>query len=125
MADGTAKRVLVVDDDPDNRRVLRRMLAASGATVIEAEDGTQALATLESFRPDLVILDLAMPEIDGWETVRRIKRIPAFSATPIVALTAHALAGDEERARRAGCDEYIAKPCRPAELRERIRQWLG
>jgi two-component system cell cycle response regulator DivK len=125
MTDVASRRVLVVDDDPDNRRVLRRILMAGGATVAEAEDGTQALATLESFRPDLVVLDLTMPEIDGWETVRRIKRIPGFSATPIVALTAHALAGDEERARRAGCDGYIAKPCRPAELRERFRQWLG
>ena len=125
VAASAGKRVLVVDDDADNRRVLSLVLERGGAEVMAAGDGAEALHKLGDFRPDLVVLDLAMPEVDGWEMVRRIKATPGLSSIPIVVLTAHTLLGEEERARTAGCDDYITKPCRPAEIRQRLRPWLG
>src|SRR5437762_2093353 len=104
------KRILIVEDNELNRDVLSRRLAGRGYEVVVAEDGRQGLALAESDRPDLILLDLGLPEIDGWECVRRLRANARTSHIPVVALTAHAMSGDRERALEAGCDEFDTKP---------------
>lgn len=116
--------VLVVDDDPDSRAVAREALTRAGFVVSEACDGIDALASVERNRPDVVLLDLAMPRMDGWETARRMKK-GAAAGIPIVAVTAHALAGDRDRAISAGCDDYLAKPCAPRDVVRKVEQWVA
>ena len=118
------KRILVVEDDPDHRRIVTKVLTREGYDVIEAATGAAAVAAAGEARPDLIIMDLALPGLDGWEASRRIKAAPDSADIPIVALTAFAMRGDEERARAAGCDAYVPKPCRPQTLREVVRQFL-
>ena len=108
--------VLVVEDDPANRVLARRILAGHGYPHAEAADGDDALAQAAARRPDLILLDLSMPGLDGWEVAGRVRRDPALAGVRILALTAHAMRGDRERALEAGCDGYLAKPYRPAEL---------
>ena len=119
-----AKRILVVEDDADNRRIVAKVLTGEGYDVIEVATGAEAVAAVHQQRPDLIIMDLALPGIDGWEASRRIKAAPDSADIPIIALTAFAMRGDEERARAAGCDAYVPKPCRPQTLREVVRQFL-
>ncbi|TMA38243.1 MAG: response regulator [Deltaproteobacteria bacterium] len=119
-----AKRILVVEDDADNRRIVAKVLTGEGYEVIEVATGAEAVAAVHQQRPDLIIMDLALPGIDGWEASRRIKAAPDSADIPIIALTAFAMRGDEERARAAGCDAYVPKPCRPQTLREVVRQFL-
>ena len=119
-----AKRILVVEDDADNRRIVAKVLSGEGYEVIEVATGAEAVAAVHQQRPDLIIMDLALPGIDGWEASRRIKAAPDSADIPIIALTAFAMRGDEERARAAGCDAYVPKPCRPQTLREVVRQFL-
>jgi len=119
-----ARRILVVEDDVDNRRIVTKVLTGEGYDVVEAATGAAALAAVQEQRPDLIIMDLALPGIDGWEASRRIKATPDSADIPIIALTAFAMRGDEERARAAGCDAYVPKPCRPQTLREVVRQFL-
>ena len=119
-----AKRILVVEDDADNRRIVAKVLTGEGYEVIEVATGAEAVAAVHRQRPDLIIMDLALPGIDGWEASRRIKAAPDSADIPIIALTAFAMRGDEERARAAGCDAYVPKPCRPQTLREVVRQFL-
>ena len=116
-------RVLVVEDDEDNRRIVEAALASAGYSVTGVADGKAALEACEAARPDVVVLDLGLPGLDGWETARRLKA--GANPPPILALTAMALPGDEERARRAGCDDVLTKPCRAAELRDRVKRWAG
>ena len=118
-----ACHVLVVEDDADNRRIVETVLDRAGYTVTGVADGADALDACRTRRPDVVVLDLGLPGLDGWETARRLKA--TANPPPIVALTAHALPGDEERARRAGCDDVLTKPCRNAELREKVKRWAG
>ncbi len=108
--------ILVVEDDPTNRMLASRILTASGIEFVEAIDGEQALVLLEGRRPDLVLMDLSLPGIDGWEVTRRIRQNPVLSDLPVLAVSAHAMSGDRERAIKAGCDDYLTKPYRPAEL---------
>jgi len=119
-----ARRILVVEDDADNRRIVTKVLTGEGYEVVEVATGAAAVAAVREQRPDLIIMDLALPGIDGWEASRRIKAAPDCADIPIVALTAFAMRGDEERARAAGCDAYVPKPCRPQTLREVVRQFL-
>jgi len=119
-----AKRILVAEDDLDNRRIVVKVLSACGYETIEATDGNAAVSLARSEHPDLVIMDLAMPGVDGWEASRRLKADAQTADIPIIALTAHAMRGDEERAREAGCDGYLPKPCRPETLRETVRRFL-
>ena len=119
-----ARRILVVEDDVDNRRIVTKVLGAEGYEVIEVATGAAAVAAVHEQRPDLIIMDLALPGMDGWEASRRIKATPDSADIPIIALTAFAMRGDEERARAAGCDAYVPKPCRPQTLREVVRQFL-
>ena len=116
------KRALVVDDDPDSRAIAREALARAGFEVEEAADGIDALSSVERSRPDVVLLDLAMPRMDGWETARRMKK--AGLEAGIVAVTAHALAGDRDKALAAGCDDYLAKAFQLPELRATVARHL-
>jgi two-component system cell cycle response regulator DivK len=119
-----AKRILVVEDDTDNRRIVVKVLTVEGYEVLEATDGRSALATARKEHPDLIIMDLAMPGLDGWQAATQLKSDPKVADIPIIALTAFAMRGDEEKAREAGCDGYLSKPCRPQTIREVVRRYL-
>jgi two-component system, cell cycle response regulator DivK len=119
------KKILVVEDDSDNRRITTKTLAVEGYQVIEAIDGFQALAQAHAEHPDLILMDLALPNLDGWEATRRLKSDPDTRAIPVVALTAVAMRGDEEKARAAGCDDYISKPARPVAIRQIVKKYTG
>jgi two-component system cell cycle response regulator DivK len=119
-----AKRILVVEDDADNRRIVVKVLTMEGYAVLEATDGNAAVGLARSERPDLILMDLALPYVDGWQATRTLKADPACADIPIIALTAFAMKGDDERARQAGCDAYLSKPCRPQTLREVVRSFL-
>lgn len=104
--------VLIVDDQPDNLAIARKVLGFGGAAIHTAENGVQGLAVLETITPSFVLLDLSMPEMDGWEMLRRMREKVETQDIPVIALTAHAMAGDRERVMEAGFDGYIAKPFR-------------
>jgi len=120
-----SKCILVVEDQEDLRGVLRDLLTGSGYTVIEAGDGEAGVAKAKSERPDLVLMDIQMPVIDGYEATRRIKLDPALKPIPIVAVSSFAMKGDEEKARAAGCDHYVTKPYSPMQLLRLIRSFLS
>ena len=119
------KKILVVEDDPDNRRIVAKVLAVEGYNVVEATDGLEALSKVKAENPDLILMDLALPNMDGWEATRQLKADPLTRAIPVVALTAVAMRGDEERARAAGCDDYLSKPARPAAIRAIVMKYTG
>jgi CheY-like chemotaxis protein len=105
------KRILVVEDNLDNRRILVYRLKRIGEfEIIEASNGQEAVDAVEGSPPDLIFMDLKMPVMDGWEATRRIRALDRGRAIPIIALTAQAMAGDEQKALAAGCDDYLAKP---------------
>jgi len=120
-----SKRILVVEDQEDLRGVLRDLLTGSGYIVIEAGDGEAGVAKARSERPDLILMDIQMPVIDGYEATRRIKIEPALKPIPIVAVSSFAMKGDEEKARAAGCNHYVTKPYSPMQLLRLIRDFLG
>ena len=119
------KKILVVEDDTDNRRIVVKTLSVEGYQIIEATDGIQAIAQAHAERPALILMDLALPNMDGWEATRRLKSDPETRSIPVVALTAVAMRGDEEEARAAGCDDYISKPARPMEIRAIVKKYTG
>src|SRR5512144_1051898 len=118
-------RILLVEDNDLNRDMLSRRLQRKGHEVLMAADGMQGILMAESETPDLILLDMSLPVIDGWEAARRLKASPATSGVPIVALTAHAMSGDREKAIAAGCDDYDTKPVDLARLLEKIEAQLG
>jgi two-component system cell cycle response regulator DivK len=118
----TGKRILIVEDQEDLRGVLRDLLTGSG---LEASDGQAGVATAKSDRPDLILMDVQMPILDGYEATRQIKADPALKATPIIAVSSFAMKGDEEKARAAGCDDYVTKPYSAMQLLRAIRGYLG
>ena len=122
----TAPRtVLVVDDNEDNRRILRDLLRlGAGYTVIEATTGEEGVASAKARTPDLILMDIQLPGIDGYEATRRIKGNPATKDIPIIVVTSYALSGDEGKARDAGCDAYVTKPYSPRQLLAKIREYL-
>ena len=120
-----SKCILVVEDQEDLRGVLRDLLSGTGYTVIEAADGEAGAAMAKSERPDLILMDIHMPVIDGYEATRRIKADPALRPTPVVAMSSFAMKGDEEKARAAGCDHCVSKPYSPMQLLKIIRGFLG
>jgi two-component system cell cycle response regulator DivK len=124
-SNATSKSVLLVEDNAHNRKIFSGMLTHAGLRVIEAEDGHQALAAVAADPPDLILMDLSIPGIDGWECARRLKADPKTKAIPIIALTAHAMRGDEERALQAGCDGYLSKPISPKKVAEIVKERLG
>lgn len=119
------KTVLVVEDDPASRRLIRAILGASGVRLCEAEDLGTARALLAEALPDLVLLDMRLRDGDGLQLVRELRADPRTRTLPIVAVTAQALKGDEQRILAAGCDHYLAKPIRTHELRALVEQYLG
>jgi two-component system cell cycle response regulator DivK len=119
-----SKRILVVEDQEDNRQILRDLLSNAGYEMIEAEDGEQALTQAAKHRPDLILMDIQLPIMDGYEATRRLKADPALKAIPIIVVTSYALSGDEAKARAAGCDAYVAKPYSPRALLAKMREYL-
>ncbi|MCC6235657.1 MAG: response regulator [Verrucomicrobiales bacterium] len=117
--------LLLVEDNEMNRDMLSRRLERRGFVVVLAEDGQQALAKAAATRPDLVLMDLSLPVMDGWETTRRFKADPVLRTIPIIALTAHAMSSDERTAREAGCDDFDTKPVELARLLEKIQVLLA
>ncbi|HXQ53551.1 MAG TPA: response regulator [Stellaceae bacterium] len=118
------KRILVVEDHEDNRQILRDLLGAAGFDMVEAHDGESAHPTASAEKPDLILMDIQLPGMDGYEATRRIKGDPALAAIPIIVVTSYALSGDEAKARAAGCDDYVAKPYSPRQLLAKIRGFL-
>jgi two-component system cell cycle response regulator DivK len=120
----TPKRILIVEDTEDNRRIMRDLLSNAGFDIIEAHDGQAAVAAAANYVPDLILMDIQLPVLNGYEAIRRIKADPKLQAIPIVAVTSYALTGDKESARAAGCDRYVAKPFSPRQLLATIRELL-
>jgi len=118
------KRILVVEDQEDNRQILRDLLGSTGYELVEVEDGVQAVAAVAKERPDLILMDIQLPIMDGYEATRRIRSNPDNKSIPIIAVTSYALTGDESKALEAGCDAYVAKPYSPRQLLAKIREYL-
>jgi CheY-like chemotaxis protein len=119
------KKVLVADDRETGRELVRTVLENAGYQVIEASDGTEAVAQARQFRPDLIILDIHMPGLDGFQVIEVLRREEGFAAIPIIALTASAMMGDRERAMEAGFTGYITKPIRLDALRAEVERLLA
>ncbi|MGH7459033.1 MAG: response regulator [Longimicrobiaceae bacterium] len=119
------KTVLLVEDNEDNRMVYRTILEHFGYRVIEAANGREGVRRGREDSPDLILMDISIPLIDGWEATRLLKEEEATSRIPIIALTAHALAADQAKARAAGCDGYLAKPCEPRQVVEEVKKFIG
>ena len=117
-------RILVVEDQEDNRQILRDLLGSVGYDMVEAHDGQQALSAVAEHKPDLILMDIQLPVMDGYEATRRIKADPATKNIPIIVVTSYALSGDEAKARDAGCDAYVTKPYSPRSLLTKIREYL-
>jgi len=120
-----SKRILVVEDQEDLRGMLRDLLTGSDYSVIEATDGAAGIAMAKSERPDLILMDIQMPVIDGYEATRQIRADPTIDGIPIIAVSSFAMKGDEQKARSAGCDHYVTKPYSPMQLLKVIRGILG
>ena len=118
------KVVLVIEDQEDNRRIMRDLLTTKGYDVIESVDGLDGVKTAETRRPDLILMDIQLPGIDGYEATRRIKANPEIRGTPIIVVTSYALSGDDVKAFQAGCDAYMAKPFSPRELLAKVREYI-
>jgi two-component system cell cycle response regulator DivK len=117
--------VLVVDDFPDNREMYSEYLAFEGYRVIQAADGEEALNAAFAHLPDVILMDLSLPDVDGWEATRRLKADARTKKIPVMALTGHALAGHAQGARDAGCDAFITKPCLPEDLVTQVKKLLA
>ncbi|MBN1261837.1 MAG: response regulator [Anaerolineae bacterium] len=117
--------VLYIEDNYHNRRLVRKILTAHGYQVLEAEDGISGLRMVHDLHPNLVLLDISLPGMDGIEVVGRLKRTPDVCNIPVVALTASAMVGDRERFLAAGCDDYLSKPVQARDLLDKIGGYLG
>ncbi|GIL08804.1 MAG: response regulator [Chloroflexota bacterium] len=118
-------RILVVEDNQDNMTLICDILISLKYTVLQAVDGEQGIAAAASERPDLILMDLSLPRVDGWTATRRIKADPELKDIPIIALTAHAMIGDRERALAAGCNDYVSKPINFRELASKLARYLS
>jgi len=119
-----SKRILLVEDQEDNRRIMRDLLSASGYELIEATNGEEGLEFAEREIPDLILMDIQLPGLDGYEVTRRIKSKLELNHIPIIAVTSYALSGDDQKAFAAGCDGYVTKPFSPRQLLAKIREFL-
>jgi two-component system cell cycle response regulator DivK len=108
----------------DNRQILRDLLGNAGYELLEAENGAEALTTVARQRPDLILMDIQLPVMDGYEATRRLKSDPVTKSIPIIVVTSYALSGDETKAREAGCDAYVTKPYSPRQLLGKVREFL-
>lgn len=118
------QRILIVEDHEDNRCILRDLLTSAGYEMLEAVTGTEGVAMAETHRPDLILMDIQLPQIDGYEATRRIKAIPNLKHIPIIAVTSYALSGDSVIAYEAGCAGYVTKPFSPRKLLAEVREHL-
>ena len=116
--------ILYIEDNPDNRMLVRRVLEAEGYRVVEAEDGLEGIKLLRSLTPDLVLMDINLPEIDGYEVTKRLKQAPSMTRVPVIAMTANVMKGDREKTMAAGCDGYIPKPIDIDILPDQIARFL-
>jgi two-component system cell cycle response regulator DivK len=119
------KRILVIEDQEDNRQILRDLLGNAGYEMTEACDGQEGVAAASAQRPDLILMDIQLPIMDGYEATRRIKAVPELKAIPIIAVTSYALSGDEAKAIAAGCDAYVTKPYSPRQLLAKVNEFLA
>jgi len=118
------KRILIVDDNDDSRELVKKILKKYDYEIIEAIDGEDAIAKAVTYRPDLILMDISIPKMDGYEVTRRLKARPDFKTISIIAFTAHAMRGDQEKAFESGCDGYISKPINVREFPEQIKVYL-
>jgi two-component system cell cycle response regulator DivK len=118
------KRILVIEDHEDNRAILRDLFAAAGYTYLEAVNGADGIEAALRELPDLILMDIQLPELDGYQATREIKSKPELAAIPVIAVTSYALSGDEAKARAAGCDDYVTKPYSPRALLAKVRKYL-
>ncbi len=114
-----------MEDNLHNRRIFAGILTHYGYTVLEAVNGAEAVEMARNMGPDLILMDLSLPVLDGWEATRRIKAMPELTRIPVIALTAHAMAGDERRALEAGCDAYLSKPISPKKVVAAVQEMLA
>jgi two-component system cell cycle response regulator DivK len=114
----------MIEDHEDNRRILRDLLTSNGYDVIEADNGVDGVNAAENFLPDLILMDIQLPGIDGYEATRRIRANPETRKIPIIVMTSYALSGDDMKALEAGCDAYVAKPFSPRAILSKIREYL-
>ena len=119
-----AARILIVEDQEDNRRILRDLLTSVGFEIVEALTGEEGVRLAEDSRPDLILMDIQLPGLDGYDATRRIKANPALRAIPVIVVTSYALSGDDLKAFAAGCDAYVAKPFSPRALLAKIREFV-
>ena len=118
-------KVLLVEDNEMNRDMLSRRLSKKGYEIVIAEDGAQGVALARSERPDLILMDMSLPVLHGWDATRQLKADPQTKAIPVIALTAHAMSGDREKALEAGCDEFDTKPVELPRLLEKMQKLMG
>jgi len=118
------KRILIIEDQDDNRKIMRDLLNTAGYKLIEAVDGEEGVKLAQIERPDLILMDIQLPILDGYEATRRIRASAELKSIPIIAVTSYALSGDDAKARAAGCDSYVAKPFSPRELLAKVREFL-
>ena len=118
------QKILIVEDNPQSMKVVMMALRPHGSTFLEATDGEEALEKAPREKPNLIIMDIQLPRMSGLEVTRRLRQMPAFSHTPIIAITAYAMKGDEEKALEAGCDVYLPKPINTRELPEVVAEML-
>ena len=119
-----SKHILVVEDQADNRRIIRDMLAPTDHEITEAENGEEALAAIAKQRPDLILMGIHLPIMNGYTVTRQIKANPALRSIPVIAISSHALDGEERIARAAGCDDYVPEPYSPRQLLAKVYQYL-
>ena len=119
------KKILVVEDTEDNRQILRDLLSMAGYDMVEAHDGAEGVRQATEHKPDLILMDIQMPVMDGYEATRRIRCNSELNSIPIIAVTSYALAGDEAKALAAGCSAYVTKPYSPRALLAKVREYLA
>ncbi len=119
-----SKVILVIEDQEDSRRIMRDLFTSAGYEVIEAFTGEEGVTSAETHHPDLILMDIQLPGINGYETTRRIKANPDLSGITIIAVTSYALSGDETKAYEAGCDAYVSKPFSPRKLLAKVREYV-
>lgn len=119
------KVILVIEDQEDNRRIMHDLLTSADFQILEAVTGEEGVSSAEQHKPDLILMDIQLPDIDGYEATRRIKANPDLKSIPIIAVTSYALSGDDIKAFEAGCDAYVSKPFSPRALLAKIRQILS
>ena len=124
MEKGQQAKILVVDDNEDNRELASKILRIRGYLIVEAKDGRAAIKKAEEERPDLILMDISLPDIDGYEVTRAIKSKEELRGIPVIALTAHAMKGDKEKALEAGCDGYISKPIDIHKFPDQVSSYL-